>query len=75
VLTGGADYPWMIEVAGGSRTPCPMGGTVSWRAKNTPLTAAHAVSLGGTLVTNNVREFSRAPGLEVEDWTREDGAT
>jgi tRNA(fMet)-specific endonuclease VapC len=39
------------------------------------LTAAHAVSLGGTLVTNNVREFSRAPGLEVEDWTREDGAT
>ena len=37
------------------------------------LIAAHAVSLGVTLVTNNVREFSRVPGLEVEDWTHEDG--
>ena len=36
------------------------------------LIAAHAVSLGVTLVTNNTREFSRVPGLEVEDWTRED---
>ena len=35
------------------------------------LIASHAVSLGVTLVTNNVREFSRVPGLEVEDWTRE----
>ena len=33
------------------------------------LIAAHAVSLGITLVTNNTREFSRVPGLEVEDWT------
>ncbi len=37
------------------------------------LIAAHAVSLGITLVTNNTREFSRVPGLEVEDWTREGG--
>ena len=36
------------------------------------LIAAHAVSLGVTLVTNNTREFSRVPGLEVEDGTRED---
>ena len=37
------------------------------------LIAAHAVSLGTKLVTNNVREFSRVPGLELEDWTREGG--
>ena len=34
------------------------------------LTAAHAISLGVTLVTNNVREFERVPNLDVEDWTR-----
>ncbi|MBM4035843.1 MAG: type II toxin-antitoxin system VapC family toxin [Planctomycetes bacterium] len=32
------------------------------------LIAAHALSLGRTLVTNNEREFRRVPGLEVEDW-------
>ena len=37
------------------------------------LIAAHAVGLGVTLVTNNTREFSRVPGLELEDWTREGG--
>jgi tRNA(fMet)-specific endonuclease VapC len=33
------------------------------------LIAAHAVSQNLTLVTNNVREFSRVSGLIVEDWT------
>ena len=31
--------------------------------------AAHTLSLGATLVTNNVREFSRVTGLMVEDWS------
>jgi len=31
--------------------------------------AAHAKSLNLTLVTNNVREFRRVPGLAVELWT------
>jgi tRNA(fMet)-specific endonuclease VapC len=33
------------------------------------LIAAHALHLESTLVTNNVREFSRIPGLEIENWT------
>ena len=32
------------------------------------LIAAHAKSLGMTLVTNNTREFKRIEGLEIEDW-------
>jgi tRNA(fMet)-specific endonuclease VapC len=32
------------------------------------LIAAHALSLGLTLVTNNLREFRRVPGLKVENW-------
>jgi tRNA(fMet)-specific endonuclease VapC len=30
--------------------------------------AAHALALDLTLVTGNVREFSRVPGLRVENW-------
>ena len=30
--------------------------------------AGHAIAIGCTLVTNNVREFSRVPGLVYEDW-------
>lgn len=33
------------------------------------LIAAHALSLGARLVTNNVKEFRRVPGLRVENWT------
>ncbi len=32
------------------------------------LIAAHALSLGATLVTNNEREFSRVPDLMVANW-------
>jgi len=35
---------------------------------NDLLIAAHARALGLTLVTDNVREFSRVPGLAVENW-------
>lgn len=30
--------------------------------------AGHALAAGCTLVTNNIREFGRVPGLEYEDW-------
>ncbi len=33
------------------------------------LIAAHALSLACVAVTNNVREFRRVPGLDVEDWS------
>jgi tRNA(fMet)-specific endonuclease VapC len=36
---------------------------------NDLLIAAHARSLGLTLVTNNTREFSRCPSLRLENWT------
>lgn len=32
------------------------------------LIAAHALSLNVTLITANVREFSRVPGLVIENW-------
>lgn len=44
------------------------------RAKGTPigpldtLIAAHARALTATLVTNNIAEFSRVPGLVLENW-------
>jgi len=34
--------------------------------------AGHARSQGLILVTNNLREFERVPGLRVEDWVRSD---
>jgi len=33
------------------------------------LIGSHAMSLGITLVTNNIREFRRIKGLRVADWT------
>jgi tRNA(fMet)-specific endonuclease VapC len=43
------------------RAGVPIGG-------NDLLIAAHALSLGVTVVTNNVREFERVSGLRVERW-------
>jgi tRNA(fMet)-specific endonuclease VapC len=43
------------------RAGCPIG-------SNDLLIAAHALALATTLVTNNVREFSRIAGLQVDRW-------
>lgn len=32
------------------------------------LIAAHAVALGVTVVTNNERDFSKCPGVNLENW-------
>jgi len=37
---------------------------------NDLMIAATAVAHGATLVTNNVKEFSRVAGLRLEDWQR-----
>ena len=36
------------------------------------LIAAHAISLGVTLVTNNVRDFSAYSGLQIQNWLDDD---
>jgi tRNA(fMet)-specific endonuclease VapC len=46
-----------------ARAGRPIGG-------NDMLIAAHALSLDLTLVTANEREFSRVPGLRIENWLR-----
>ena len=38
---------------------------------NDMLIAAHARSMGITLVTHNTKEFSRVPELKIEDWARD----
>ena len=35
------------------------------------LIAAHALSLDLTIISNNIREFSRIPNLKCENWIRE----
>ena len=40
---------------------------------NDLLIAAHARALGMVLVTDNVREFGRVPGLVVENWVDVEG--
>jgi tRNA(fMet)-specific endonuclease VapC len=39
------------------------------RASYDRLIAAHALSLGLTVVTDNLRDFVDVPGLKVENWT------
>lgn len=39
------------------------------RARFDRLLAAHALSIGATVVTNNVSDFADVPGLVVENWT------
>lgn len=39
------------------------------RARFDRLLAAHALSIGATVVTNNEGDFADVPGLKVENWT------
>jgi tRNA(fMet)-specific endonuclease VapC len=39
------------------------------RARFDRLIAAHALSIGATVVSNNPGEFADVPGLKVENWT------
>ena len=65
-----------LEVASFDGAAAEVSGSMrAWlAAQGTPigpydtLIAAHAHSLGVTLVSNNTREFERVPGLRVENW-------
>lgn len=62
-LSGDADRTYgelraRLEAAGR-----PIGG-------NDMLIAAHALTIGATLVTDNVGEFERVAGLRIENWLR-----
>ena len=39
------------------------------RARFDRLLAAHALSIGATVVTNNEGDFADVPGLRIENWT------
>lgn len=73
VLSGLAVKAWDApadQVYGDIRTDLhkrgqPIGG-------NDLLIAAHALALDCILVTDNEREFSRVPGLRIENWLRRD---
>jgi tRNA(fMet)-specific endonuclease VapC len=43
------------------RQGTPIGANDTW-------IAAQALTIGATLVTDNEREFSRVPGLPLENW-------
>lgn len=63
-------YPFDTHAAisyGDVRVQLEMAGNVI--GSHDMLIAAHAVSLGAVLVTNNEREFARVEGLRVENWT------
>ncbi len=40
------------------------------RARFDRLLAAHALSIGATVITNNEGDFADIPGLKVENWTQ-----
>jgi tRNA(fMet)-specific endonuclease VapC len=39
------------------------------RARFDRLLAAHALSIGATVITNNEADFADVPGLQIENWT------
>jgi tRNA(fMet)-specific endonuclease VapC len=61
-LEPGADRAYALIRATLERAGTPIGA-------NDLLIAAHAKSLGLTLVTDNRREFDRVPGLMVRSWS------
>ena len=59
----GADFPHFYATV---RTGLE---TAEWKiGDRDTIIAAHALSLGAVMITANVDEFSRVPGLAVENW-------
>ena len=62
-MDGDADIRYGMVRTELERLGTPIGG-------NDMLIAAHALSLGAILVTDNTREFERVAGLPIENWLR-----
>ena len=60
-LTAGAGLRYGEVRATLQRAGTPIGNNDLW-------IAAHALALGVPLVSNNLREFERVPGLKLENW-------
>lgn len=54
------------EIYGGIRNTLERSGNLI--GANDMWIAAHAVAINATVVTGNMQEFSRVPGLKVENW-------
>jgi tRNA(fMet)-specific endonuclease VapC len=52
---------YAVQASALKRQATPIGGNDLWMA-------AHALALGATLVSHNVREFARIEGLALVDW-------
>jgi len=57
------------QAAGVSYGPIRLATRESKKDHLDKLVAAHAVSLNVTLVTNNIRDFAKYPGLICENWS------
>ena len=59
----------LLEYAGDAKIRANLKSRGAMIGANDLLIAAHARSLGLTLITNNTKEFRRASGLSIENWT------
>ena len=60
-LSAAAGRHYGLVRAALERAGTPIGNNDLW-------IAAHALALGVPLVSNNLREFERVPGLKLENW-------
>jgi tRNA(fMet)-specific endonuclease VapC len=72
---------WKVVPLGGEVAPAYASLRRALEASGMPigpndlLIAAHALTLEAVVVTDNVREFSRVPGLRVENWLAAEGGS
>jgi tRNA(fMet)-specific endonuclease VapC len=67
-----AQFQWFDLDGNAAEAAAQIGAELSRKGKPIgpldTLIAGHAMPLNAVVVTNNVKEFARVPGLKVEDW-------